>query len=276
MKTVLTTLLAVALAASAKQAFAHGFELLVNSDSNGNPTSVTEVSNQPVLDQDNSVSGPNNLFLDTFFVQDSPEINAGQIGTYEGGPQIVGPSLPWSNAYFTVLSPLYYSDGTGTAAVPASTGTYLQFFDRYPNNSDGLHPGASNGSFNLTGSASSPGFGISLDDFHEVEKDLFPGPGSTQTNGEYGYAFDVTIPFDNGTTLTVGPLVDVFATGTTDDPDNPGGFSLVRDSQQDIATSQIYNSVMAAAVPEPSTMTLSAAGVLLLGQSRLRRFLARR
>ena len=72
MKTVFATLLAVALAASAKQAFAHGFELLVNSDSNGNPTSVTEVSNQPVLDQDNSVSGPENLFLDTVSVQDSP------------------------------------------------------------------------------------------------------------------------------------------------------------------------------------------------------------
>ena len=223
------------------------------------------------------VSGPENLFLDTFFVQDPPEINAGQIGTYEGGPQIVGPSLPWSNAYFTVLSPLYYSDGTGTAAVPASTGTYLQFFDRFPNNSDGLHPGASNGSFNLTGSASSPGFGISLDDFHEVEKDLFLGPGSTQTNGEYGYAFDVTIPFSNGTTLTSAPLVDVFATGTTDDPDNPGGFSLVPDSQQDVATLQIYNSVMAAAVPEPSTPDIVLRQASCCWDiARLRRFLVRR
>ncbi len=276
MRMASTTFLAVAILASANRAFAHGFEVLVNSDSSGNPTSITEVSNQPVLDQDNVTAGPNNLFLDTFFVQDSGP-NTGHIGTYEGGPQIVGPSIPWSNAYFTVLSPLYYSDGTGAAAVPASAGTYLQFFDRYPNNSDGNHPGASNGTFNLTGSASSPGFGISLDDFHEVEKDLFLVTGSTQANGEYGYAFDVTIPFTNGTTLTTGPLVDVFATGTTDDPDNPGGFSLVPDAQQDAATLQVYDSVIAAAAaPEPSTVALAAAGALLLGLARFRRSITRR
>ena len=45
---------------------------------------------------------------------------------------------PWANAYFTIVSPLYYSDGTGTAAVAASAGTYLHFFDRYPDNSDGI------------------------------------------------------------------------------------------------------------------------------------------
>jgi hypothetical protein len=274
MKTVFATLCFVALPASAEQLFAHGFELLVNSDSSGNPTSITVVSNQPVLDQDNVTAGPSNLFLDTFFLQ-TGGTNAGQIGTYEGGPQIVGSAPPWSNASFTIVSPLYYSDGTGTGAVPASAGTYLQFFDRFPNNSDGNHPGASNGMFNLTGSAATGGFGISLDDFHEAEKDLFLGAGSTQTNGEYGYAFDVTVPFTNGPPLTVGPLIDVFATGTTSDPDNPGGFSLVPDSQQDAATLQIYDAAMAV-VPEPSTVLLASAGTVLFGLARFRRFLLQR
>ncbi|MGA2259222.1 MAG: hypothetical protein ABSG53_31500 [Thermoguttaceae bacterium] len=278
MKTVFTTLLAVALGASAEQLFAHGFELLVNSDSSGNPTSVTAVSNQPVLDQDGATPEPNNwfpLFLDTFFIQTSGP-NAGGLGTFEGGPQIVGPSPPWANAYFTVLSPLYYSDGTGAAAVPALAGTYLNFYDLFPNNSDGNHPGASNGSFNLTGTVSSPGFGISLDDFHEVQKNLILGPGSTQTNGEYGYAFDVTIPFTNGTTITTGPLVDVFATGTTSDQNDPlnTGFGLAPDRYQDAATTQVYDAVIAA-VPEPSVAALAAAGGVLLGLARFRRFLTR-
>ena len=146
-----------------------------------------------------------------------------------------------------MVSPLYYSDGAGTAAVSASAGTYLNFFDRYPDNSDGNHPGASAGTFNLTGSAATGGFGISLTDFHEVEKDLILAPGSRQNNGEYGYAFDVTIPFNNGTTITVGPLVDVFGTGTSTDPDNPGGFSNAPDAQQDVATQQVYSAVMEAA-----------------------------
>ncbi|MGO9110927.1 MAG: PEP-CTERM sorting domain-containing protein [Thermoguttaceae bacterium] len=249
---------------------------MVNSDSSGNPTSIAEVSNQPVLDQDNATAGPNNLFLDTFFIQTSGP-NTGGLGTFEGGPQIVGSSAHWANAYFTVLSPLYYSDGTGAAAVPAAAGTYLNFYDLFPNNSDGNHPGASNGNFNLTGTASSPGFGISLDDFHEVQKNLILGPGSTQTNGEYGYAFDVTIPFTNGSTFTTGSLVDVFATGTTSDQNDPlnTGFGLVSDSQQDAATSQVYDAVIAA-VPEPSTTALAAAGAVLLGLARLRRFLTRR
>jgi hypothetical protein len=274
MKTVFTVLLAMAMLAAAERLFAHGFELLVNSSSNGNPTSITEVSNQPVLDQDNVTAGPNNLFLDNFFIQTSGS-NAGDMGTYEGGPQIVGPSAPWSNASFTIVSPLYYSDGTGTAAVPASAGTYLDFFDRYPDNSDGNHPGASAGTFNLTGSAATGGFGISLTDFHEVEKDLILAPGSRQNNGEYGYAFDVTIPFNNGTTITVGPLVDVFGTGTSTDPDNPGGFSNAPDAQQDVATQQVYSAVMEAA-PEPSTAVLAAAGAVLLGLAAFRRSVTRR
>ena len=67
--------------------------------------------------------------------------------------------------------------------------------------------------------------------------------------------------------LTTSPLVDVFATGTTTDPDNPGGFSLVPDSQQDAATQQVYSAAMAA-VPEPSTGILAATGIAVMGLAR--------
>ena len=151
----------------------------------------------------------------------------------------------------------------------------MNFFDRYPNNSDGLHPGASAGNFNLTGSAATGGFGISLYDFHEVEKDLVLSATSSQTYGEYGYAFDVTIPFSDGLTYTVGPLVDVFGTGTNTDPDNPGGFSNAPDAQQDAATQQVYDAVTTAA-PEPPTAFLAATAAAVFGLAGLRRLKPRR
>ncbi len=276
MKTVFTAVLAMALLVPAERLFAHGFSLSVNTDVSGKPTSVTAASNQPVLDQDtdpNDPNGPDNLFLDTFFIQTGGSNSGGQ-GTFEGGPQIVGPAPPWTNAYFTVLSPLYYSDGTGTAAAPATNGTYLQLYDLEV----GAYPGATNGVANLTGTAATtPGFGISVQYYHEIEKDLHLALVSSQTNGEYGFAFDVTIPFIDGVTLTTGPLVEVFATGTSDDPNSTAstGFGLEPDAQQDAATLQVYDSVMAA-VPEPSTTVLAAAGAMLLGMIRFRRFTKRR
>jgi autotransporter-associated beta strand protein len=274
MRTTFAALAALACLASAERLLAHGFALYEMVNGSDNVTGVTVVSNQPVLDQDGVTPGPDNLFLDNFFIQTSGS-NDGDMGTYEGGPQIVGGSVGWSGAYFTIVSPLFYSDGTGTAAVPAVPGTWLNFFDRYPNNSDGLHPGASAGNFNLTGSAATGGFAISLYDFHEVEKDLVLSPASSQTYGEYGYAFDVTIPFDGGSTYTIGPLVNVFGTGTKPDPDNPGGFSNATDAQQDAATQQVYDAVMAAA-PEPSTAGLAAAGAVVFGLAGLRRLKPRR
>src|SRR5208282_4586629 len=83
MRIAFTALLAIALLASSERVFAHGFALSVSADAFGNPTALAEQSNQQVLDQDNVTAGPNKLFLDTFFVQDSGP-NVGQIGTYEG------------------------------------------------------------------------------------------------------------------------------------------------------------------------------------------------
>ena len=103
------------------------------------------------------------------------------------------------------------------------------------------------------------GFGVSLYDHHELEKDLYLAPSSTQTYGEYGFAFDVTVHFANGTTLTSAPMVDVFALS---DP-NLGDFADNAPlAQQDIATLGIYNA--AVGVPEPSSLVLAGVAVALL------------
>ena len=62
-------------------------------------------------------------------------------------------------------------------AVPATDGTYLHIYDRYAGNPDPVtdpHPGASSGDIYVNGSTSFySGFGVSLYDFHELEKDLY-------------------------------------------------------------------------------------------------------
>ena len=202
---------AVALAVIAKTAWAHGFDVSVNSISN--PTAFSIASAQPVLDNDlvNPTPGPSNLFLDQF---DGPPNADGSYPTDEGFTQTAGPFPFYTSVSFNIISPLYFSDGTG-AAVPAEAGTQLHIFDLFAGNPDPItdpHPGASLGDLYVNGSTSFyQGFGVSLYDAHELEKDLYLAPGSTQTYGEYGFAFDVTVHFAGGQTVSTGPLVDVFA-----------------------------------------------------------------
>ena len=250
MRTVFRTILAVTTVLSAISAWGHGFSLVTNSSTN--PTSFSVFSAQPVLDNDpsNPTPGPNNLFLDQF--RGTPNAD-GSYGTDEGFTAIVGPQPAHSAATFHILSPLFFSDGSGPA-VPASPGTRMHIFNLFAGNSDGLHPGASAGDVNLTGSTSLlPGFGVSLTDFHELEKDLYIAAGSSQTNGEYSFAFNVSATFANGT-VTTGPLVDVFAT----DIGPNGGFATFADpfATQDPATLAIYR----AAVPEPSALARAPSG----------------
>jgi hypothetical protein len=268
----------------ANTGWGHGFDLSVNSYTN--PTAFTIASAQPVLDDGTDPTpGPGNLFLDAFNGTPGtlllPPNNlpnaAGSYGTFEGFAQTSGPFPPYDSASFNIISPLNFSDGTGPA-VPASTGTYLHIYDLWAGNPDPVnnpHPGASAGDVYVNGTTPFyPGFGVSLYDHHELEKDLFLAPGSTQTYGEYGFAFDVTVHFSNGTTLTSIPMVDVFALDITTDPDNPGGFATFAPlAQQDIATLGIYNAVTG--VPEPSTAALVAIGALC-GLGRLRTHRTRR
>ena len=116
----------------AHNAWGHGFDLSVNYDGSGNPVSFTAASAQPVLDQDGPTPGPANLFLDAFAQTPNPD---GSLGTYEGFTQTAGPWLPYT-ASFNIISPLYFSDGTGGPATPATDGTYLHIYDRYAGNPD--------------------------------------------------------------------------------------------------------------------------------------------
>jgi hypothetical protein len=254
------SIFSIALLLCAARAGAHGFILIPNSSTN--PISFSVASAQPVLDNDpnNPTPGPNNLFLDQF--NGTPN-GDGSFPTDEGFAAIVGPQPAHSAATFHILSPLYFSDGTGPA-VPASPGTSLHIYDRFAGNSDGQHPGASAGDVVISGSTSLlAGFGVSLTDFHELEKDLYIANGSSQIDGEYGFAFNVSATFANGT-VTTGPLVDMFAT----DIGPGGGFATNADpfTVQDPATLAIYT----AAVPEPSTLALVFLSAGAMGALRLR------
>ena len=259
MRIAFRSILAVTTVLTTISAWGHGFALIPNSATA--PTAFTIASESAFLDQDQIAPGAGNLFLDAF---DGTPNADGSYSTVEGFAAIVGPQPPHSAATFSILSPLYFSDGTGPA-VPASPGTHLHIFNLFAGNSDGLHPGASAGDVNVTGSTSPlPGFGVSLTDFHELEKDLYIATGSSQIDGEYGFAFNVSATFATGT-VTSGPLVDVFAT----DIGPGGGFATnAPDSLQDATTLAIYN----AAVPEPSALALSVVGVAVFGAGYLRFF----
>ncbi len=285
MKTIAIALALFSVSLFAHGALAHGFELQQNAYVN--PTAFSLFSNQPYLDNtDNPTPAPAgwNLFTDAFDSSTTIDTlgnnptNAASYGTDEGFVQQVAGlngSAPIASATFKILSPLYYSDGTGSAAQPAAPGSYLQIYDAV----FGQYPGASQlpslgGPYvNVTGSTpSAAGFSVSAEYFHELQKDLYLGAGSTQTFGEYGFAFDVTVSllnpftFEPMTTLTTAPMVDVFAlTDPTlgfDAESNPNGGDFVDDasqSQQDAATTFLYDAALSAAdpVPEPSAFVLA-------------------
>jgi hypothetical protein len=260
---------------AASTAWGHGFELTLNP---GNPSTIGIVSQQPSLDQDGHappVGSPmnTNLFLDQFLSSGS-DIRGAFQQTDEGGPNIQGGSGAWgvgTTFTFNITSPLYFSNGTpavpnGPLAVPASGTTNIYFSD-----ADDAHPATSGLHAVVSGTSTTPVAGFQLLDpygavveaGHELVKNIYLDPASTQTDGEYGFSYTVTAHFAGGATLTTGPLVDVFALY---DPTGTNGALdafLGSDALQDAATTAIYNAVDQAsvAVPEPST-TLSAVSAL--------------
>ena len=106
----------------------------------------------------------------------------------------------------------------------------------------------------MTGTTSfAAGFGVSLYDPHEIEHDLYLSSTSTQTYGEYGFAYTVTIHFPStGATLTTVPLVDVYALSDPnlgDFPDNAGYL------QQDAASVAIFQAATRSEPPSWATAT---------------------
>ncbi len=260
MRTKLASLLLIVVVVQANRARGHGFGLTLTT-SGGIPSSIESFAEFPGNYMDSSTinSAPGDLFYAPF----SATSGSNGLGAYfpviHGSPYTAGP-WPSFTATYAVISPLYYSDGVGTlcngtgpaAAAPASPGTFMTVFDR----DIGIFPGASPGTVTFSGTTSfAAGFGISLDDPHELQKNLYVVSGSTQNYGEYGFAYEVTVTFSGGQTLTTGPLVDVFPLS---DPNFGGGdFSdYAPYIQQDEATLAIFN----AAIKTLATWNTSGSG----------------
>ena len=238
-----------------------------------------------MLDSSGTVAPYTNLFWDTLpnLTKANSLFTEGSLvstprsspGTYyptnDGGPSTSGPFSLYDSATFTVISPLLYSNGG--AAVPAAAGVSLNVIERFPGNAPNgasnatNHPGAATtaaGLITISGSTNIvPGFSISLFDTHELAKDLILG--SATATGEYGFAYEVTVHYHDGTTLSTGPLVDIYA--LTDPGLTGGSFTSLPLATQDAATLAIYK----VAVPEPSTLALAGACGLVGGAAWLRR-----
>jgi hypothetical protein len=227
------------LAFSQPSADGHGFGLSLTYDKSGNPIAINVASQSPYFDNQEVTEGPGNLFLEQF---SSTPFSFGDGSFYSaihGFAQTAGP-WPAYTATYNILTPLYFVDGTSITAQLAPVGTYLDIYDAWAGDNSG-HPGAALGDVYVNGKTSFyQGYGVSLYDTHELEKDLYIGSGPRF--GEYGFAFNVTIHFANGTTLVSAPMIDVFAMS---DP-GYGNFALNASvTQQDNATAAIYRAGMA-------------------------------
>ncbi len=277
MQALFRTILALTTIAIVNHCWAHGF-LIAENDFAGVPASLSPSSQSQVLDSTSTPAAYSNLFWDKFPSATGPDslFTEGSVvstprsspGTYyptnDGGPSTSGPFSFYDSVTFTVISPLLFSNGSGAVLAPA--GVSLNIVQRFPGNApNGVsnatnHPGAAStasGIITISGATGIvPGFQISLTDTHELAKDLVVG-AFTQT-GEYGFAYVVSVQYQNEPLLTTGPLVDIFA--LTDPTLSGGSFTSFPAATQDAATLQIYT----AAVPEPSTISLTCSGALAL------------
>ncbi len=161
---------AVVIAAVANGAWAHGFGLSLGTDSQNTPIVIIPASESTILDSTGDAVGPQNLFTASF--GGTPASN-GSYGAIHGFAYTTGP-WPDYTATYNILSPLFFSDGTGPAST-ATAGTYVDIFDR----DVGLYPGAASGSVQVNGGGLFvPGYGVSLFDPHELQKQLFLPAGS--------------------------------------------------------------------------------------------------
>ncbi|HEY1598759.1 MAG TPA: dockerin type I domain-containing protein [Pirellulales bacterium] len=248
MQCITRLLFVLAIVAYATCASGHGFGLSLTYDAHGNPTGFNVSSQDAFLDQGHSVAGASNLFLEQFGGTLFSDSSGAYYSVIHGFAQTSGPWPPYT-ATVNVLTPLYFSSGLSNNSLPAvaslaPTGTYIDMWDTWAGNPQPVtnpHPGAAFGDVYINGKTDYyPGFGVSLYDSHELEKDLYIGPGPT--NGEYGFAYNLTIQFAGGLTLTTPALVDVFAISDPSTGDFGDNAPL---AQQDAATLAIYRASMA-------------------------------
>jgi len=240
----------------AQFAFGHGFNISV--DSYYSPSALKVFSQAGYFDNFAVSAAPENMFIEDL----SASPTSGTLGDYYSvlhGFAATSGSMPPYTATFNIVSPLYYSNGLPNsttpvgpvAAQPASPGTFMDIYDLWAGNpypTTNPHPGASSGNVILSGTTNcATGFGVSLYDPHELEHDLYLSSTSTQTYGEYGFAYTVTMHFPGtNTTLTTVPLVDVYAIS---DP-NLGDFpDYAGTNQQDAASVAIFQAATRAQSP---------------------------
>jgi hypothetical protein len=260
-------------------AWSHGFRAIPVYNAMSQPIGFNITSDSNVFDLAEFMTGPENLFLETFGTAVS-EMD----GTFPDGIRYRAPHgfvegsalfpLPTPFiARYDIVSPVFFSNGIGTGpggsdpaeAIPALAGTVL----RLTNVEAGNLPGAEAGTVLVDGTgviSMQSGYGVSMGNAHELQKDLFIGSGPI--DGAYGFAFTFTVQFPNlGITLTSPRLVDVFTL-----PDFGDDLTLAGIARQDGATQAIYDAAMA--VPEPSSLVMLAIGGagLAIATWRRRRF----
>ncbi|HZZ26953.1 MAG TPA: dockerin type I domain-containing protein [Pirellulales bacterium] len=257
MKRLFSAVLVVIINVSTATSWGHGFDLAINfAADNITPASLSasDSSDGDYFDKQEAMAAPNDFFYASFDVVGS-DMNGLYFPTIHGFVATAG-RWPSYTATYSVVSPLYFSNGTsingnglGSAmASPAPQGTTLDIFDIYgddPSYPPFPHPGAQPGDVYVTGSgwssvpSNTAPFGVSLIDQHELEKDLYIGSGPTF--GAYGFAYTVTVHFSDGVTLTTEPLVDIFGLS---DPSYGDFYGTVDSKIQDQATFAIYRAIM--------------------------------
>jgi len=260
MKSFIRCLILLAVPAFAGTASGHGFDLFLNLANGGyviTPSSEGDqvdsfgtAGNLSVTANNKSYAEADYLFYST--LNGTPTTTLGQtvyaiphgFVNHDGSwpPAILAgsPTVGWT-ATFNVITPLYFSDGTA-GAVAATAGTQIQMYDA--DFGGAIYSGTSPGYVNINGATPFySGFQISLQDPHEIEKELILAPGSTQTYGEYGFAYDVTVTFNTGQAITTGPFVDVYAMSDQTFGDFADNAYYL---QQDAATNAIYSAATAA------------------------------
>ncbi|HEY2826426.1 MAG TPA: dockerin type I domain-containing protein [Pirellulales bacterium] len=189
-------------------AWGHGLPLYISSDGN----SMTTVSESPF-------QGNYNIFADEF---GDPNDSAGLILTNEGSPYVLSegpPSPPAGYGFFpggttyafNVTSRLFFSDGgvAATTYVDPSNTTHVN----QPDDSVSItiaNRNEEDSTINVYGNAL-PAAGFSIRgnfEGHELYKIL----NNSTASGVYGFGFTVTATLPNMTSITSGPLADVFST----------------------------------------------------------------
>ena len=249
MRKALVLVWLLGLVAIGRAAWGHGIGL----EYDGTSILVNPGSESPLYTDQYDNPVPPNMFID---VWGAP---SGGIATTDEGFAFASLGFPLNATYsFNVISPLIFS--SGGVAVPANDGVYIDSYDVHPAGSGDYV--ASSQHITIDGSHSSvDGFQVNGNDPHELQK-ILHGYNVAGGNGDgiYGFAFNFTVTFGDGSSVTSGTLVDMYETynffvNNGGDAGGPPYFGLGTGGVTEEAALAVL-----AAVPEPSSLVLLAIG----------------